>query len=88
MGYSKEQYMDACSSVISHVNPWFGVSSVSLPSLLLCFRILLPSLSSPSLCSALSSPEPSHVREKVAFVDMGNHADDPDVEFRLKGKHI
>jgi hypothetical protein len=50
-GFSKAEYVDACASVISHANPWWGVSSVS-------------------------------------FVDMGNHDDDPHVEFRQQGDHV
>ena len=49
--WSFEAYHDACSVVISHANPWFGV----------CM---------------------------VPFVDMGNHADRPDVEFRERGGRI
>ena len=36
-GWTLEEYFDACSSIISHANPWFGVSSVIL------FAILHPS---------------------------------------------
>ena len=50
-GFSKAEYVDACASIISHANPWWGVSSVS-------------------------------------FVDMGNHDDDPHVEFRQQGDHV
>jgi hypothetical protein len=49
--WSFEAYHDACSVVISHANPWFGV----------CM---------------------------VPFVDMGNHADRPDVEFRERAGRI
>ena len=50
-GWTQAMYVDACATIISHANPWWGVSS-------------------------------------VPFVDMGNHDDDPHVEFRQKGKHV
>jgi len=50
-GWTEAEYVDACATIISHANPWWGVSS-------------------------------------VAFVDMGNHADDPHVEFRQRGSHV
>ena len=50
-GWTEAEYVDACATIISHANPWWGVSS-------------------------------------VAFVDMGNHDDDPHVEFRQQGSHV
>ena len=50
-GWTEPEYVDACATIISHANPWWGVSSVS-------------------------------------FVDMGNHDDDPHVEFRQKGNYV
>lgn len=50
-GWTEAEYIDACATIISHANPWWGVSS-------------------------------------VAFVDMGNHDDDPHVEFRQKANLV